>query len=143
MRTHGVSNFPDPKISPGPTSGSVQVAVVVGAPNGINPKSPVVVTADKDCQALLPGGGSSSRNPAQEHQHALDLLSFAQCLRAHGLHDFPDPNAQGRLTLQMITSAGVDLHAPQTLTAAKACIGASHGAISPANVEQAVNGPQP
>lgn len=142
MRTHGVPNFPDPKVSAGPTSGSVQVAVVAGAPNGVNPKSPAVATANKACQGILPGPQSASQNAAQEHQHALDELSFAQCLRAHGLHDFPDPNAQGRLTLQMIVAAGVDLHAPQTLTAAKACIGASHGAITMADVEQAVNGPQ-
>jgi hypothetical protein len=141
MRKHGVPNFPDPKVSSGP-NGGVQVAIVVGAPNGVNPKSPAVAAAGKDCQGILPGPQSSSQNAAQEHQHALDVLSFAQCLRAHGLTDFPDPNAQGRLTVQMITAAGIDLHAPQTLTAAKACIGASHGAITPADVEQAVNGAQ-
>jgi hypothetical protein len=142
MRKHGVPNFPDPKVSTGPTSGSVKVAIVAGAPNGVNPKSPAVAAADKACKGIIPPPQSASQTAAQQHQRAVDLLSFAQCLRAHGLHDFPDPNPQGRLTLQMITAAGVDLHAPQTLVAAKACIGASHGAITPADVERAVNGPQ-
>jgi hypothetical protein len=141
MRAHGVPNFPDPKVSAGPTGGSVQVAIVVGAPNGVNPKSPAVASANKSCQNILPAPGAS-QNAAQEHKHALDLLSFAQCLRAHGLSDFPDPNPQGRLTIAMITAAGVDLQAPRTLVAAKACIGASHGAISVADVERAVNGTQ-
>lgn len=59
----------------------------------------------------------------------------------HGLPNFPDPASDGRLTLAMIRAAGVDLHAPGFLTAAKACIGVTHGAITPAEVLQAVNGP--
>jgi len=39
------------------------------------------------------------------------FLAFARCLRSHGISDFPDPDAQGQLTLQMISAAGVDLNA--------------------------------
>ncbi len=42
----------------------------------------------------------------------------------------------------MVNGAGVDLHAPQTLKAALACAPASHGALTPAQIEQAVNGSQ-
>lgn len=38
--------------------------------------------------------------------------------------------------LLMVSAAGVDLHAPAVL-AAKACVGASHGTINAAEVEQA------
>jgi hypothetical protein len=136
MRAHGVPNFPDPHVSVGQHNASVSIAV--GGPSGINPHAPAFRAAAKQCQGILP---TPSNAPAQNHTRELDLLSFAQCLRAHGLSNFPDPTSQGQLTLQMITNAGVDLHAPQTLTAAKACIGASRGAITPADVEQAVNGP--
>jgi hypothetical protein len=136
MRAHGVPNFPDPHVSVGQHNASVSIAV--GGPSGINPRAPAIRAANKQCQGILP---TPSNAPAQNHTRELDLLSFAQCLRAHGLSNFPDPTSQGQLTLQMITNAGVDLHAPQTLTAAKACIGAGRGAITPADVEQAVNGP--
>lgn len=137
MRAHGVPNFPDPQVSTS-AAGSVKVAVV--APG--NPRSPAARSANKACDHILPGPQSSAQIAAQQHTREVDLLSFAQCLRAHGLSSFPDPTSQGQLSLQMITNAGVDLHAPQTLTAAKACIGASHGAITPADVERAVNGSQ-
>jgi hypothetical protein len=61
-------------------------------------------------------------------------------MRAHDITEFPDPTNQGQLTLEMITSAGVDLHAPALLTAAKACLPASNGLITGADVERAING---
>ncbi len=57
------------------------------------------------------------------------------------MHGFPDPTAQGQLTLAMIHAAGVDLQAPSLLTAAKACVGVTHGAITLAQVEQAIHHP--
>lgn len=42
----------------------------------------------------------------------------------------------------MVTAAGVDLHAPAILTAAKACVAVTRGAVTVADVERAVNGPQ-
>jgi hypothetical protein len=59
-------------------------------------------------------------------------------MRAHGVASFPDPTSQGQLTLQMVTGAGIDLHATATLTAVKACEGASHGIITPSVVAQAL-----
>ncbi len=53
--------------------------------------------------------------------------------------DFPDPTTQGQLTLETIRAAGVDLQAPSFLTAAKVCVSATHGAITLAQVEQAIH----
>ena len=137
MRNHGASNFPEPQVSnrPGGQSISIRVPASLG-------DSPAFRVAQKACSGILPGpqNGNPVQIAQQQHQREQDLLAFTTCLRSHGLPDFPDPTSQGQLTLDMITSAGVDLHAPQTLTAAKACIGASHGAVTPAAVEQAVNG---
>lgn len=69
------------------------------------------------------------------------FLAFAQCLRSHGISNFPDPNAQGQLTLEMISAAGVDVKAPSFLTAAKACVGVTRGQIPLAAVERAITGP--
>jgi hypothetical protein len=68
-------------------------------------------------------------------------LAFARCLRRHGLARFPDPNSQGQITRQMISAAGIDLHQPAVLSAAKACVGVTHGVITQADVDRAINGP--
>jgi len=143
MRTHGVPNFPDPHVSVSGNGTSTQVAVMVGGA-GINPKSPAVRTAGKDCNGILPGPGgqSAAQLAAQQHTREVDMLSFAECMRGHGIANFPDPTSQGQLTLEMVTSSGIDLHAPQALKSALGCVGASHGALTPAAIERAVNGAQ-
>ena len=139
MRTHGVTNFPDPAVFSGNGQQSVRIAVPVTAAG-----SPRFATAQKACQGIMPAGQNASPTQLAQQQHAreVDLVAFARCLRGHGLADFPDPTSQGQLTRQMVTSAGVDLHAPSVLTAAKACIGVTHGAITAADVAAAVNGTQ-
>ena len=139
MRNHGVANFPDPKVSSsGP--GQTQVAMVV--PNqfasGRRSSSPPARLAARSCR--LVGNISPAQVAQQQQQHKQDLLAFASCLRAHGLTKFPDPTSQGQLTLAMLQNAGVDLHAPDVLPAARACIGVTHGVVTWANVERAVNG---
>jgi hypothetical protein len=139
MRSHGVPNFPDPQIS---TNGN-QVSIRQVLPQSVA-NSPQFKAADKDCRGLVPGlaNESPAQIAAQQHAHAQTLLAFAGCLRGHGVQGFPDPTAQGQLTLQMIHAAGVDLQAPSLLTAAKACVGVTHGAITLAQVEQAIRNPQ-
>lgn len=135
MRDHGVTSFPDPTVrsSPGHQSVTVRITPLISS-------SPQFKTAQQACQSILPGPNISAAQLAQQ-QHAREgaLLAFARCLRAHGLSGFPDPNSQGQLTLQMVHAAGIDLHAPDVLPAAKACIGVTHGIITGADVERAVN----
>ncbi|MGZ4286692.1 MAG: hypothetical protein ACXVW5_21050 [Solirubrobacteraceae bacterium] len=45
-------------------------------------------------------GGARDQGP-----HKQVLLAFAHCLRAHGVNGFPDPNANGQLTTEMISAA--------------------------------------
>lgn len=138
MRNHGVSNFPDPKVS---SSGPGSTAVEMVVPSTFSGQ-PQFKSAAKACRGILPVVGNIS--PAQvaqvQQRRRQDLLAFAKCLRARGLTNFPDPTSQGQLTLEMVNRAGVDLHAPGVLPAARACIGVTHGAITWADVERAVNG---
>lgn len=131
IRGHGVPSFPDPRVTTTPGGGmSMQQGVPASA--GL---SPAFKAAQRDCQHLQPGVGSGhvSSGPPKAA-----LLAFARCLRAHGVPHFPDPNGQGQLTGQMLQASGVDLHAPGFLVAAKACVGVTHGAITGAQVEQAI-----
>ena len=129
MRSHGVPSFPDPH-------------VVVNTPGkqaiGIHPlpksiaSSPQFKAAQEACKGIMPApeNGSPKQQTERERARATYMLAFAQCLRSHGVPGFPDPTAQGQLTPEMIHAAGVDLQAPSVLTAAQACVGVTHGAIT-------------
>ena len=43
----------------------------------------------RDCSALQPGGGGGPPAPSANQLGA--ALAFAQCMRSHGLSQFPDP----------------------------------------------------
>ncbi len=137
MRDHGVSNFPDPQVSH--SNGGTKVAIQV--PDGVG-TSPQFNAAQTACRSILPTPSKSDLAQQAHDQlvHKQDLLAFARCLRDRGVRGFPDPNAQGGLTLQMVQAAGVDLTAPSVRTAALACVPDSNGGITRASVLQATSG---
>ena len=83
MRSHGVPNFPDPKVS-GP---GIQL---LDSSSGINPQSPAFQSAQTSCQHLA-GGGPGSGPPSA--QARAQLLQISECMRRHGISSFPDPQA--------------------------------------------------
>ena len=75
IRAHGVADFPDP--SP---KGDFEYGVSV---------SPAVWDkAVNACKALQPPGTLSGKRTRKQQSTA---LRFAQCMRDHGVKDFPDP----------------------------------------------------
>lgn len=138
MRDHGVSGFPDPVVHASSSGGQTTASVMIRITPQIK-GSPAFKSAQAACGRILPGVGGDGRSPAEQHARAQALLAFARCLRTHGEPRFPDPDAQGQLSLQTVTAAGVDIHAPALLTAARACVGVTHGQITGADVERAIN----
>jgi hypothetical protein len=126
MRAHAVPNFPDP---------DKQGFVRVTPSSGINPKSPTFVAALQACQKLFPNPAPPSPQEQQTQLHG--KLNFSKCIRNHGVADFPDPNPQGELTTEMLTAAGIDVHAPAVQAAARTCLPAADGAITAAQIERA------
>jgi hypothetical protein len=132
MRDHGVENFPDPVVS----SSAGQTSVRLSLPAG-TAQSPQFTKARTACRGLIP----ALKNGSQQTRNGpplKDVLGFAECMRSHGIANFPDPTAQGRLSVPMITAAGIDLQAPGVRTAALACVPASHGALTRADIERAL-----
>ncbi len=115
MRKNGVPDFPDPGAQGG--------FLIHGGPGSdLGPGSPAFNNAQGRCQKLLPNGGQPSA--AVQAQHLAQALKFSQCMRAHGVRDFPDPNAQGgRISISIKASPGSDLNpgSPQFQAAQKAC----------------------
>jgi hypothetical protein len=54
MRSHGVSNFPDPTFQTGP-NGGVGVGIRIGNNSGIDPNSPAFQAAQKACGSIFGG----------------------------------------------------------------------------------------
>lgn len=133
MRSHGVPNFPDPQVHDGGHDLSIQVTPsITGAP--------AFKSAQQACAHYLPAGAVNVQSASDQRAHTEAMLAFARCLRTHGFPRFPDPTAQGQLSLPMITAAGINLHQPALLRAGFACVSVTHGDITRADVEQAVNG---
>jgi hypothetical protein len=75
MRANGVPHFPDPDAK--------------GAVNfGVDVSREVWLKAVDACKALKPPGALSSKRTPKEQAAS---LRFAQCVRDHGVKDFPDP----------------------------------------------------
>jgi len=132
MRSHGVANFPDPG-----SSGEVsKVQVVAALTHSSRPAA-----AERACHHILPSSGLGAPDTAQQRRAQLAAaLSFARCIRGRGFPSFPDPTAQGELTPQMVTAAGIDLHQHGLLQAGLACTSVTHGLITRAAIDRAVNG---
>jgi hypothetical protein len=78
MRGHGVTNFPEPG------SGGVNVSGT-----RIDFNSAIYKSAEAKCFDLMPGG-PSKKAQATEQQITL-ALETTQCMRDHGVPNFPDP----------------------------------------------------
>ncbi|MGH2873181.1 MAG: hypothetical protein ACRDL5_12060 [Solirubrobacteraceae bacterium] len=133
MRTHGIPSFPDPQVSS--SDGQQSIRIGVSAAGGT---SPAFKSAQKACGHLMPGGPGGPGQGSQTGPNRTALVALAACMRSHGFTRFPDPTAQGQLTMEMIDGAGIDLQAPATKTAALACAAATHGQITRAEIEQAI-----
>src|SRR5207248_8414383 len=103
MRAHGVPDFPDPDsqgdFPPFRPSEAKQIAVA----------------ADGVCRHLRSSGGTAS--PQQRQQKLAFGVKVAECLRAHGFPNMPDPTGLGSSHVP----PGIDVKLPRFQTAETAC----------------------
>jgi hypothetical protein len=112
MRSHGVSNFPDP------TSGGGLPKV---SPRQLGVSSTQLQAAQTACQDLRPTGASLQQQadclmagdcpPAEVQQMLSAERKYARCMRSHRVANWPDPtiNSQGMPVFD-VTKAGIDTH---------------------------------
>jgi hypothetical protein len=127
MRQHGVPSYPDPHL----VTHDGEHGIAQDLPPGMI-QSPAFQTADRKCAGILPlpKNADSGQSGQARAQHELGLLSFARCMRSHGVSSFPDPNSQGQINVDTLAADGVNIHLPYVINAAVACIPASHGVVS-------------
>jgi hypothetical protein len=98
MREHGVAAFPDPD-----ASGQLTIDGVVNG-SSVDPDSATFEQARTACKDLEPSGFTGHRRNAEQQAAA---LVFADCIRHHGVEDFPDPDPDAPLIdTNEIPSAG-------------------------------------
>jgi hypothetical protein len=105
MRAHGVPDFPDSAVSV--LGGQVEIHLPRNIKRGAS-----VPSASRACQRDLP---DSSGPPRAKPKSVQADLKFAECMRSHGMSNFPDPMAGGGFNIPGNTNS------PQFEAAAKAC----------------------
>jgi hypothetical protein len=122
MRSHGVSNFPDPSAGGG---------IKIPEGSGINPFSPAIETARTACAKLLPGGALGNQHPTARDVALARQTS--ECMREHGVTGFPDPMLkppaspagysilENRGGVILAVPSSINPQSPVFVQAAKAC----------------------
>lgn len=134
MRSHGVPSYPDPVVV---SHGNEQGIKQTLSPGTVN--SATFAAADRACAGILPMPRDSAESVQMRRQREIGLLSFARCMRANGVPNFPDPSAQGQITAQALANAGIDVHMRYVIDAAVKCIPQSHGVLTRAAIANAVS----
>jgi hypothetical protein len=112
IRAHGIPNQPDP-------NSKGQFIIPNGTSNfpGSNVSAAVRDAAAKACQKLLPPSLAQGPPQSQGAKATSQGLKFSACMRSHGVPNFPDPAANGSITLP----PGMNAESPQFQAAGKAC----------------------
>ncbi len=111
MRSHGDAGFPGPVL----VNNSHEHGVTM---EGVDQNSPQFVSANNDCKHLLPNDGNGP-SQAQLAQMMTRALKYSQCMRSHGLPNFPDPTeSPDGISLRL---SGVDPNSAQFRSAQTAC----------------------
>lgn len=108
MRSHGVSDFPDPS-----SQGGLQI-IPSGPGSDLMPYSPAFRSGLKACGPIPP-----DVTPAQEHQEYRKELTAAKCMRANGVPSYPDPKLINGTILN--SAANTNPSSPAFQRAAKKC----------------------
>lgn len=83
MRAHGVPNFPDPP----PEASNAKFP----NPQQLGVSSVQFQAAQTSCQHLLPAGVDDQFPPAEVPLLLRGMVRFSQCMRTHGVPNWPDP----------------------------------------------------
>jgi hypothetical protein len=125
MRSHGVPNFPDPSAGSGgglqiqssQRNGQGQSMTV----NGVPVNAPAFQSAMNTCQKYMP---RPKALPGGITQVKANALKMAQCMRSHGVPNFPDPTVKsgpnGGIGVQ-ISGPGLNSQSPAFQAAQRKC----------------------
>ncbi|NUU21371.1 MAG: hypothetical protein HOV68_07620 [Streptomycetaceae bacterium] len=109
MRANGIPQFADPEVGDG--AGRMML------PDGVDPQK-AKETSEK-CKQYLPNGGENNRKP-DDPKLVEQMKKFAECMRANGVPNFPDPSADGGAMIDQ-SQMGMTPDDPKFKAAQQAC----------------------
>jgi len=110
MRSHRVLNFPDP-------NGNGEIPKVTAQQLGVS--SSQYQTAQTACAHLLPNSGEASQTEIAQMMSG--MRGFAQCMRSHGVSNWPDPSTDRAGYPIFYLHNKVDENSPQIVTTIHTC----------------------
>jgi hypothetical protein len=112
MRSHGIQNYPDPTVQDSGQQQSVGFKVPAAMRDlpGFN-------AAAKTCQAKTHFG---TITPAMMQAGMAKAVKFTDCMRSHGISNFPDPVEKNGM-IGFGSASGVDRNSAQFKAANSAC----------------------
>jgi hypothetical protein len=110
------------------TVGLALLAAACGGGN--NSGSPGVANVASSTSASSSASSSPSNGP----------LAFSQCMRSHGVPNFPDPNGSGGIPKETAQQLGVSSSQHQTAQTACAHLLSNSGGVSQAEIQQMMSG---
>jgi hypothetical protein len=115
IRAHGVADFPDPDASGQEPASTKNLA-----------SNPQFTAASNACRHLIHGLASQFQADLRSY------VKFAQCMRAHGVPNFPDPSTDpDGSPVFTLTHASINLQSTQVRSAALGCQSQLHLAKLP------------
>lgn len=114
MRAHGISGFPDPTVQD--NARSKGVGFNLGS--GIDTHSAQFTSAAKLCQKQTGFGHIST---AQLQAGMAAMLKFAECMRSHGIANFPDPFENSHQIGFNTDGTGIDMNSSRVKAAQSTC----------------------
>jgi hypothetical protein len=116
MRAHAVSGFPDPTPPGDLPAGPFNSVFGFVLPATIDTEAPAFKAAMQSCAKLIIG---NRPRPPRSDNHSPEL-KFAECMRANGVPDYPDPPAATSGPIQSI-GPNVNLDTPAAKHASRVC----------------------
>jgi hypothetical protein len=111
MRKNGVPSFPDPVADGGYGTGL----------RDIDQNSHAFLSATKACTYLAEAAGMAPWTKSQWEAYDARLLKITDCMRSHGVTNFPDPKGGEQGGWRFNAANPIDMSSAQYAKAAKAC----------------------
>ncbi len=120
MRSHGEPSFYLTSRQSNSNPSATVLSIMGYQVTGIDPQTAQFASAMKACKHLLPGGGGQPVSQKELNS----LVKSAECMRAHGFPDYPDPERapDGGVEEKPLPS-GIEISSPQFQAAEKTCGG--------------------
>lgn len=119
MRAHGVPDLPDPTANGVSQAGDQTLMFGIAIPSTVNVQSPAFQTADRACQNVLRNGVPPP--PPITAATKAALIANAQCMRTHGVPDYPDPQFPAAGGIEIFGGPNDNPQAPAYQRAVKTC----------------------